>query len=160
MRFFFIVLLLCFSFADSPTVDTTVPVTVEAGKPGEEEDGIIICEVPAQPTVDFDRWKNYLNDRLELDSAALDTIPAGRYTVWVRFTVGVNGQPDIVNILTDPGYGLGKRVSTVITDCRGLWKYPFADKNEAMVSYHQQPITFIIEKEEICENKVAPGHTL
>jgi hypothetical protein len=55
-------------------------------------EGLHYCIFPEEPTADLEIWKKYLSDSLVLDDASLDTIPAGRYTVFVQFDVGKNGQ--------------------------------------------------------------------
>jgi hypothetical protein len=72
--------------------------------------------------VDLKKWADYFNKNLGLDSASLDTIPAGRYTVLVQFSIGVEGRLSDISILKDPGYGLSQRIIKVISSCRGLWK--------------------------------------
>jgi hypothetical protein len=151
MRFFFIVLLLCFSSANAQLVDTSSPLVV-SGKIPEPRDSIILCGAPYRfATVGHKEWTDWLNQNLELDSLAADTMPAGRYTVLVAFSVGKDGTLGDLNILSDPGFGLGERVKKVLANCREIWK-PVLYNGDIIMSHHRQPITFVVEEE--CEDEL------
>jgi periplasmic protein TonB len=120
-----------------------------------------ICEMPIESEVNREKWEAYLNDHLELDSTSLNTIPNGKFTVRVSFIVDEKGNLKEVKVLDDPGFGLGRRVIKVISDCRGLWK-PAMFKGHPVISYNIQPITFLIEEDEKeeCKNKIPPEFIL
>ena len=111
--------------------------------------GEITCYIPEEASVDLEKWKTYLNDSLVLDDASLDTIPPGRYTVFVQFEVGEKGKLCNISILKEPGYGLGERVKKVISTCIGIWNPVIAENGQIAPNYRKQPLTFVIE--ESCE---------
>ena len=106
----------------------------------------IICFLRAVPEIDYEKWKQFLNDKLMFDSTSVDTIPTGRYTVFVQFAIAADGGIVEVLILKDPGYGLGKRVKDVFTNYKA--KQDIFKSFESVKSYLRQPITFVIEKEQ------------
>ncbi len=94
-------------------------------------------------------WIKFLEDNLQLDSIAIDSIPAGNFTVVVQFAIERNGQLNDVRIIKDPGYGLGQRVKKVLSGYKDQWK-PSVIKNQTVSSTRIQPITFVVEEDE-CE---------
>lgn len=120
----------------------------------ETEEPFNICIFPDEPTIDFGKWTKYLTDSLVLNDASVDTIPPGRYTVFVQFVVGKNGELTNVLILKEPGHGLGERVKNTISNCHGIWKPVIGKNGKVVLSYRKQPITFVIEMEDECEKKL------
>lgn len=108
------------------------------------------CILEVEAKVDKKEWQKYLLKNLELDSLAMDSIPPGRHTLIAQFEVGIDCKTSNVKILNDPGFGLGNRVTAVISASKGLWK-PATINGLAVKSYRTQPITFVIEEEEECE---------
>jgi hypothetical protein len=134
--------------------DTSADTLINNFGNDQDNDSIIICDYPLESEVDRKKWIKYLDQNLELDSASLDSIPAGCYTVLARFTVNENGNLVDVDVLKDPGFGLSQRVIRVISNCHGLWK-PSIYLGRVTKSYRMQPITFIVEKDEDeCEKKL------
>ena len=109
----------------------------------------LFCNIPEEPSLDRDHWTSYLKKNLELDSLSVDTIPAGRYTVLIRFAIDETGKVKELTVLKDPGYCLGERVVTIVSNYRDLSKSPIKNRNK-YIGYHIQPITFLVE-EENCE---------
>jgi len=119
----------------------------------KDTSAFIMCDYLNEPQLNSDDLRKYLNDCLILDQESVDTIPAGKHSVMIRFSFDVNGNVVDVTVLKDPGYGLGKRVvekilnfKTKLSSDIKCWNFPIA--------YHRQQITFIIEEE--CENEISP----
>ncbi len=166
MRFFFIIIVFLFlvsgstqspatkMFSEKHIQDYTRDTSIYNFENDQDNDSVFICNFPPELEVDSKKWMTYLTKNLELDSAALDTIPAGCYTVLARFSINENGDLEDVFVLKDPGFGLSQRVIKVISNCKGLWK-PSIYLGRVTKSYRTQPITFIVEKDENeCEKKL------
>lgn len=115
-----------------------------------------ILEIEAQPNQN--EWLSFLQNNLQLDSAALDTIPAGSFTVIAQFVINKDGRIEEISIVKDPGYGIGELVKTVLNDYDGRWRPAIFNGRETK-SYRRQPITFIVEEEmeDECEEEQVPG---
>jgi hypothetical protein len=172
MRFFFIIIVFLFFvsgntqspaselFSEKNIQDSSRDTSIDSFETDLDNDSAIICDIPPEPEVDRKKWVAYLTKSLELDSASLDTIPAGTYTVMAQFTIDEKGNLQDVSILKDPGYGLSQRVVKVISNCPGLWK-PSMYNGHTTISYRKQPILFIVEKDEDeCDKKIPPGPIL
>lgn len=112
-----------------------------------------IFEIEEEPLPNREAWLNFLQNNLQLDSVSADTIPAGVFTVLVQFVIDENGKLGEVSILKDPGYGLGKRVLTVLSGYKDHWK-PARQNNKIIRNVRRQPITYVIEE---CEDEVPTG---
>jgi len=126
-------------------VDTTDPQSIFG----------CILEFDAQPYLDD--WTTFLQNKLQLDSAALDTIPSGVFTVIAQFEIDKDGKLRDVSIVKDPGYSLGDKVMKVINQYNCLWKPAQFDGHE-IKTVRRQPITFVIEEEakNVCEEEQPP----
>ena len=111
---------------------------------------ILVVEPSSQP--DFDTWSRYLQTNLELDSAEVSKIPAGKYTVFIQFIVEADGRLSDFKIVKEPGYGLGEKVLKVFSNYNGRWKT--AEQSGIPVkSYRKQPVTFVVEEEDECDSE-------
>lgn len=151
MRLFFIIAsFISISFVESqyipPKIISEHEIDYSLKDTLDNEDVFNVCIFPEETLVDIEKWKKYLMTSLVLDSASMDTIPAGTYTVIVDFSIGEKGRLSNVSVVKDPGYGLGKRVIEVLLTCEGIWK-PAMYKGRPILNYRRQPITFIVEEE-------------
>jgi len=110
----------------------------------------IFCAFPPEP--DIKKWRTYLEKNLELDSASIDSIPSGNYTVLIQFTIGEKEKLNDIVLIKDPGYGLGQRVIKVVANSTDVWK-PFMVSGKLVKANRRQSITFQVEEEEKCQNK-------
>jgi hypothetical protein len=113
-----------------------------------------MCGTDAQ--IDRNQWKLYLEKNLQPDPTALDTIPPGQYKMSVRFIIDEKGNISFAEVVNDPGYGLGSRAKQVILNYPGTWK-PAQYHGRAIKSHRTQPVTIVIEEEEIipeCDDPV------
>jgi hypothetical protein len=160
----FILLFVMMSFAScNKILETSIHSNAERQQKGhsvvkEKEDDGFVCRYPVdRDIINMDEWVKYLQDNLVLDSASLDTIPPGKYTVMIVFVVNTNWQLSEVTIEKDPGYGLGKRTRDVIMLCEN----PSAHScrvMEAYKIYRKQLVTFVIEDDEMpCEESNGPA---
>lgn len=92
---------------------------------------------------------SYLKEKMGLDSASLDTIPAGRYEVRIQFVIDKLGNITDVRIYKDAAYGLGKRAAKIISEYKGCWE-PASRNGRVVRAYRLQPIIFVVEEEEDC----------
>ena len=161
VRFFFIILsFFVLTSCNSQSTKTINESEIQAPPIQVDSLGIeesIFCAFPPEP--DIKKWRTYLEKNLELDSASVDSIPSGNYTVLVQFTIGEKGEPKDIAVIKDPGYGLGQRVINVIANSTDVWK-PFMVNGKFIKEYCRQSITFQVEEEEKCENKLPAELTL
>ncbi len=143
-------MLFCFCRAFTQPGIVVAASAIQKNKTEINRETEVICGVGIEAHVNGKEWTTYLNDSLVLDGTALDSIPAGIYTVYIHFVVDVKGKIGTVSVWKDPGYGLGKRVMDVIARYKGRW-HPAEFNGKTVSSYHSQPITFIVEEEE-CSN--------
>ena len=102
------------------------------------------CDFPeAGPGPD---WINYLENNLQLDSLAAEAIPVGMYQARISFEIEIDGRLRNVNVVKDPGYGLGERARKIIQAYKGKWQTP-SPSDPKIISRRIQPITYVIEKE-------------
>ena len=110
-------------------------------------ENILICGVIEKDAhVDIKHWQTYLDQNLQLDSLALDTIPAGTYYIGVVFIIDKQGCLTDIKIQNDPGYGLGDKIVKVVS---GYQQWIPAERNGRKVrAYRKQIVTFVVGKEE------------
>lgn len=126
-------------------------VGVEDGKgilhvPEEKvyDENTIFEKVEVEARVDQSKWRQHLMRKLVryIEEAAYAGMPAGQYTVRVRFLVEKDGSIGRVTALNNPGYGLARGAEEVV---KSGPKWTAAVQNGRKVrSYHTQPITFMI----------------
>lgn len=142
-----------------PPVRST-PMTVAESDGGDSSatGQATICYWPDRPAFDFQRWREYLETRLELDSAAVDTIPAGRYSVLVEFATDQSGQVCKAEIAVDPGYGLGQRVFDAVMRYKEGRTGKISSASSKSLAWRRQVVTFLVEEEEeTCERRALNG---
>jgi len=105
-----------------------------------------VIEKDAQ--VDTTHWLAYLDQNLQLDSLAMDTIPPGIYGITVIFIIDKKGCLTEVKALNDPGYGLGIRVIRVIS---GYEQWIPAERNGRKVRAYRKQVVTIISGKEKCK---------
>jgi hypothetical protein len=154
MRYSFIFLLLfCLLSGNSQLKEVADDLNMQKVKAEiKDTTDIIICELP-EPQINWEEWVNYLQDNLALDSVSLDTIKAGTYKVLVQFEIDQEGKVNNAKVIIDPGYGFGKRVADVISNYKSNGM-PVEQNNHAVRSYRRQPVIFIIQEEEDCEEEL------
>ncbi len=108
------------------------------------------CILEEDATIDTEKWKSYLVENLALDSLETNKIPSGTYRLIAQFIIDKDGRISSVKVLNDPGYGLGSKVSQVLCANKILWT-PAKRNGRIVKNYGTQPITFIIDEEEYCE---------
>lgn len=150
---FFILLLSGFSCLHlQAQKDTSVP----------SEDKInMICHynIEKDAEVDLTVWKKYLENNLEPDSLAMDSIPAGSYKISVRMIIDREGRVSVAGIVDDPGFSLGQRLKKIIEDYPGRWK-PAEQNGREVKNYRIHPVIFVVEEEKTCITEPSPGLTL
>jgi len=101
--------------------------------------------------VDSIHWQAYLDQHLEMDQAALDTIPSGIYILTVMFVINKVGCINDIKVLNDPGYGLGQKASEVIS---AYQQWIPAERNGRKVrAFRKQVVTVKINQEK-CEESL------
>jgi hypothetical protein len=104
------------------------------------------CSTEQPAEINLKEWTSCLEKNLLMDSASSDTIPEGIYRAFVQFVVDKEGKINDVKIEKDPGYGLGERIVSTVSQCKGCWE-PAKQNGRLVRSFQRQPITFIVEKE-------------
>lgn len=99
-------------------------VEVEAAFPGSE---------PA--------FRKFLESNLDASVADHNGAPAGKYTVFVMFTVGVDGSIGDIKPLTNHGYGMEEEAIKLIK--RSPKWIPAEQNGHKVKSYRKQPVNFI-----------------
>lgn len=101
------------------------------------------AEVP--PFIDQAVWRKHLQGYLRtyIENAAKKNVPAGSYTVQIRFLVETDGSIKNVQALNDVGYGLTQAAIKVVEESP---KWTPARQNGTVVRcLHTQPISFVIQ---------------
>ena len=111
-------------------------------------DKIFCCSSEKDAEVDIKHWQAYLDQNLQLDSLAMDTIPPGIYGITVIFIIDKKGCLTEVKALNDPGYGLGIRVIRVIS---GYEQWIPAERNGRKVRAYRKQVVTIISGKEKCK---------
>jgi protein TonB len=70
---------------------------------------------------------------------------SGKYTIPVRFLVGLDGSISDIKALKDPGYGMADKIVDMMKNSP-KWK-PAIQNGRPVRSYHTQPITLVIVSE-------------
>ena len=92
-------------------------------------------------------WTRFLQTNLMLDSVSMDTIPAGCYTVTIRFAIDKTGYITDLSVIKDPGFGLGAKVLAIVSHYKGRCE-PARLDGKSVKSYRSQPITFVVDDED------------
>ena len=108
----------------------------------------IPTRVDVEASVDKVQWRKFLEENLKtiIMKAAENGAPGGTHTVYVKFIVELDGSISNPSIVKDPGYDLGKSVLNII-EKSPKWN-PALVGNKKVISYHVQPITFVIADDE------------
>jgi hypothetical protein len=89
-------------------------------------------------------WKLFLAKNLKADVPVENGAPAGRYTVWIQFSIDVNGTVNDIKPLTSYGYGLEEEAVRIIRKS-GAWT-PAMIKGRAFKSFLKKSITFSVDQ--------------
>ena len=115
-------------------------------------DKIFCCSSEKDAEVDIKHWQAYLDKNLQLDSTTQDTIPEGTYSITAMFIIGKNGCIDEVKILNGSRYGLGEKVSRVISEYE---QWVPAERNGRKVRAYRKLVLTIVAKKEECKGSFA-----
>lgn len=94
--------------------------------------------------IDKTIWRQFLSENLSqvISEAAKKGIPAGNYTVMVRFLVHEDGSLSGFSIVKDPGYDFGKSILGIMHKSP-KW-IPAKINSKPVASYFTQPVTLVI----------------
>lgn len=123
-------------------------------QPAKDTEEFFGCILYSVPSFDNKEWRDYLMSNLELDSGEVDTIPAGKYTANIQFVIDNEGKISDVLIKSDPGYGLGKKAMDIISKYKGQWQWTASPYGRETKNYRIQPITFVVEEADECEDEL------
>ena len=119
----------------------------------KQESGKIVCgRIEQDAKVNTEHWQNYLSENLKLNLLAQDTIPPGNYNITAIFVIDKEGCITNVQVRDDPGYGLGKKVISVISGYTSKWTP--AEMNGRKVRAYKKQIVTIIVKNEKCKEEM------
>ena len=117
-------------------------VVVGYGKSRDENAVFEKVEEVAQFPGGTTAWRRYLERYLNAQTPANNKAPTGRYTVVVRFIVGLDGGISEIKAMTNHGYGMEEEVIRVITKGPN-WK-PAQQNGKDVVAWSSQPVTFVV----------------
>jgi hypothetical protein len=132
-----------------PKVDMTrftPPVIIKDSVSAQTKQDPVFVKVEIEPSVDPKAWNSHLEKNIgqNIKTALEQKIPAGQYTIMVRFIVEANGSVTSATSLNDPGYGLGKAASTLVLS-GPKWK-PGQQNGRLVRAFKTHPVSFVIEK--------------
>ena len=92
-------------------------------------------------------WRKYLEQNLNPNVPVENGAPIGIYTVLVQFIVDKTGTISDIKTLTNFGYGMEQEVMRIMKKSP-MWS-PASQSNRAVKAYRKQPVTFVIEAEDV-----------
>ena len=92
-------------------------------------------------------WRKYLERNLDPNVPVEHGAPIGIYTVVVQFIVDKTGTISEIKALTNFGYGMEQEVVRIIQ--KGPSWTPASQNNRTVKAYRKQPVTFVIEDDEV-----------
>lgn len=104
-------------------------------------------DVEARFTGGNAEWMKYLMKNLDANVPVENSAPIGIYTVIVQFIVDKTGAISDMKTLTNFGYGMENEVLRIIK-MSPPW-IPAKQNNRTVKAYRKQPITFVVEDEEV-----------
>lgn len=113
-----------------------------------------------EASIDKKEWREFLEKNLQplIENATSKGMPAGQYTVNLKFIVKTDGSLTDFKALNDPGYELAQNVLKIMPSSP-KWN-PAYQNGKKVNSYHTQPITFVIsETNDSKEQKTNPANT-
>ena len=128
------------SFYSADTLPQSQPTKMD------NDTSIVFEKSEVEASVDATLWTKHLEKELQpvIEHAARKRIPAGTYTVVIRFLVEKDGSLNDIHALNDPGYGLASGAVKVVRS--GPKWTPGTVNGKTVRSYHSQPITFVISE--------------
>ena len=119
---------------------------VEAPKQEEDYDHIFtVVQIAAEFPGGAAAWQKYLTRNLNSDIPVQNGAPAGKYTVYVTFTVDKTGVISDVQAENDPGYGTKEEAIKVIK--KGPNWIAAVQNSRKVIYRHKQGITFVVSGE-------------
>ena len=102
------------------------------------------CPIDTIAFASLEKWRSYLKDCVTFDSSYSDNIPAGKYSIRIKFEVSKNGKAINPEVINDPGYGLAQKALEIFYSFKGQW--PYLEEEDSR-EYLYQPIIFEIADE-------------
>lgn len=99
------------------------------------------------PFIDHTVWIKYLKDQLSIDSSFKGDLPAGTYTILIKFSIDRSGEIGDVSSENDAGYGLADWVVSKFKKFKIRWQTSDWEENTGKI-YMRQPVVFMIEEDE------------
>jgi len=97
-------------------------------------------------------WRSYLGQNLNPSVPVDKGAPAGLYTVYIQFVVGIDGKIYDIKPLTKHGYGMEGEVIRILRKSPP-WA-PAVQNGQPVNAYRKQPVTFqVIEEKKKKRNK-------
>jgi N-acetylmuramoyl-L-alanine amidase len=99
-----------------------------------------------EASIDAVDWRQFLEKNLQpILEEVSKKAPSGKYTIAIRFLVGLDGSVSDIKALKDPGYGMAEKIVDMMKKSP-KWK-PAIQNNRPVRSYHTQPIMLVIANE-------------
>jgi periplasmic protein TonB len=109
----------------------------------EDDENKIFEKIELDARPDQKKWLAHMADKSKLTDAELKSIPAGTYTVKVRFVVDVHGNLGQIEAKNDPGHGLAKKAENIVRTYPLKW-IPASQCGRLVKAYRHQSIVFEI----------------
>ncbi|MBK8711666.1 MAG: energy transducer TonB [Niastella sp.] len=97
-------------------------------------------DVPVTYPGGEEAWKDYVESNRNKNVATDNEAPAGSYTATVKFIIDRDGRLSKLEIVKDPGYGMGKETLRLVGRIRN-W-VPAKIKNKPVTAYHEVSLHF------------------
>ena len=91
-------------------------------------------------------WVEHIAKKTQLPDSVMKDIPARTYKVDVQFIIDVHGNIGLIKAKNDPGYGLAKIATNVISTYKGKWQ-PANQCGRNVKAYKEQTIIFVISSQ-------------
>jgi hypothetical protein len=95
-------------------------------------------------SIDIKLWRQFLEKNLQplIEQAAAGGAKTGQYTTELRFIVEKDGSLSHIEVVKDPGFGVGEKLKSLLADSP-RWN-PAVQNGKTVRSYHLQPVTLVI----------------
>lgn len=108
-----------------------------------QEENKVFEKVEVNAHTNEKAWTEHISKKTQLPDSVAKDIPAGTYKINVQFVVDVHGNIGQIKAKNDPGYGLAKIATNIISTYKGKWQ-PANQCGRNVKAYKEQAITFII----------------
>jgi hypothetical protein len=107
--------------------------------------GLSQFRTPAEFPGGLIAFQKYIEYNINRDVPVINKAPSGKYTVYVTFTIDIDGTLKDIRTENDPGYGTKEEAIRVFKKSPP-W-IPASEKGHKVLFWHKQGVTFIVGEE-------------